>query len=75
MMIDEDQIKEILKRACPEVEPNLEEFNKPFSEIGLDSLDVFSFLSEIEAATGISLSEEEFAMVRTINDVIEIVNK
>ena len=50
MIVDENKIKEILKQASLEVEPNAEDFGKPFSEIGLDSLDVFGFLSEIEVA-------------------------
>jgi len=74
-MIDENKIKEILKQASLEVEPNAEDFGKPFSEIGLDSLDVFGFLSEIEVALGKSFSEEEFASLKSLNDVIELLNK
>jgi len=74
-MIDENKIKEILKQAGLEVEPKEEDFDKLFSEIGLDSLDVFSFLSEIEIVLGKSFSEEEFAGLKNLNNVIDILNK
>lgn len=74
-MIDQNKIKEILKQAGLENEPNVEDFDKPFTEIGLDSLDVFGFLSEIEVALGKSFSEEEFANLKSLNDVLNLLNK
>lgn len=74
-MIDQNKIKEILKQAGLEINPSEDDFDKPFKEIGLDSLDVFGFLSEIEVALGKSFSEEEFASLKSLNDVIELLNK
>ena len=47
-MIDQDKIREILAQAGLDVVPTAEDFDKQFNDIGLDSLDVFNFLSDIE---------------------------
>jgi len=74
-MIDQNKIREILKQAGLEINPSEEDFGKAFQEIGLDSLDVFSFLSEIEMAVGISISDSDFEKINTLNDVISFLNK
>jgi acyl carrier protein len=73
-MIDQTKILEILKQSGLEVEPTAEDFDKPFSDIGLDSLDVFNFLSEIEVALGASISDSDFESINTFNDLIRFLN-
>jgi acyl carrier protein len=73
-MIDQDKIREILAQAGLEVTTTAGDFDKPFKDIGLDSLDVFNFLSEIEVALGKSISDSEFESINTLNDVIEFLN-
>ena len=74
-MIDQNKIQEILKQAGLEINLSEEDFGKKFQEIGLDSLDVFSFLSEIEMAVGISISDSDLEKINTLNDVISFLNK
>lgn len=74
-MIDEAKIREIIKQAGLEIDSGSDEFDKTFSEIGLDSLDVFGLLSEIDITLGRSFSEEEFSKLSTLNDIIKILNK
>lgn len=73
-MIDQDKIREILKESGLDIEPTAEDFEKSFAEIGLDSLDVFSFLSEIEVQLGKSFSEEEYGELKNLNDVLKLLN-
>lgn len=73
-MIDRDKVREILKKAGLDVEPSEEEFDKPFKEIGLDSLDVFNFLSELEVSLDKTIEDSEFENIKTLNDVIQFVN-
>ena len=72
--MDRDEMIKILRQAGLEIEPSDEDFAKPFSEIGLDSLDVFSLLSEIEDTFDRNFSEEEYAQSNNLNDIIRLVN-
>ena len=73
-MIDQNRVREILKESGLDIEPATEDFEKPFAEIGLDSLDVFGFLSEIEVQLGKSFSEEEYEDLKNLNDVLNLLN-
>ena len=48
--------------------------SKTFSENGIDSLDVFSWLAAIEEKYGVSVDDEEFPMIKTPNDLLEFVS-
>ena len=72
--MNQDEMIRLLKQAGLEIEPSVEDFAKPFSEIGLDSLDVFSILSEIEDTFGREFSEEEYAQSSNLNDIIRLSN-
>ena len=73
-MIDQDKIKFLIKDAGHEIELTADDFEKPFSELGFDSLDVFGLLSEIESLNGKSFSDEEYSGLRNLNDVISLSN-
>lgn len=73
-MIDQEKIREILVQAGLDITSSAEDFDKPFKDIGLDSLDVFSFLSEVEVVTGKSFSDDEFVELKTLSDVMAMVN-
>lgn len=74
-MIDQKKIHELLIQAGTEVVLTENDFDKPFKEIGLDSLDIFNFLGEIEESLGRPISDEDFENLNTLNDVIEFLNK
>jgi len=44
-------------------------------EMGIDSLDVFTLIFELENAFQISIPDEEVRSIRTVNDVVEGVRK
>ena len=44
-------------------------------ELGIDSLDVFSLLFELENAFKVSIPDDDVRSIRTVNDVVEGVKK
>jgi len=44
-------------------------------EIGIDSLDVFSLLFELENAFNISIPDDEVRSIRTVKDIVEGIKK
>lgn len=44
-------------------------------EMGIDSLDVFTLLFELENAFKISIPDDEVRSIRTVNDIVEGVKK
>lgn len=74
-MVDQNRIREILKQSGTNIHPSIEDFNKSFQEIGLDSLDQFSFLSEIEIIFEITFTDEEVESFRSLSDIIEFLNE
>tara|TARA_B100000073_G_scaffold346133_1_gene356799 strand:- start:1579 stop:1812 length:234 start_codon:yes stop_codon:yes gene_type:complete len=47
--------------------------DKNFSENGLDSLDVFSWIAAIEEKYEVSVSDEEFTTIKNPQDLVEFV--
>jgi len=46
-----------------------------FSEYGLDSLDLFNLFVELEGKTGVTVPDEDFDKLTSINDVLVYFNK
>ena len=46
---------------------------KTFSENSIDSLDVFSWLAAIEEKYGVSVSDEEFPLIKTPADLVNFI--
>jgi acyl carrier protein len=44
-------------------------------DLGIDSLDVFTMLFELENAFKISIPDDEVRSIRTVNDVVEGIKK
>jgi acyl carrier protein len=44
-------------------------------ELGIDSLDVFTLLFELENAFKISIPDDDVRSIRTVNDVVEGIKK
>jgi acyl carrier protein len=60
-----------VKRISPEkitIDTNLQ-------EMGIDSLDVFTLLFELENAFKISIPDDDVRSIRTVNDIVEGIKK
>lgn len=73
-MVDQTQLLAFLHKSGSDVEPAQEDFDKLFADIGLDSLDVYNFLSEIEVELGKKVSDEDFETLNSLNDVMAFLN-
>jgi acyl carrier protein len=49
--------------------------NANLQELGIDSLDVFTLLFELENAFHISIPDDDVRSIRTVNDIVEGVKK
>ena len=50
-------------------------FDTDLYELGLDSLDFYNFLIVLEEKTGVSVSDEDLANLKTVNNILEYFNK
>lgn len=73
-MVNQSQLLGLLQKSGSDVEPALEDFDKAFNELGLDSLDVYNFLSEIEVELGRKIGDEDFQTFHSLNDVMTFLN-
>lgn len=74
-VINEEKIREFLTKAGAGADLSSSDFDKQFSDIGLDSLDVFNLLAEIEIEVGKKVSDEDFEEINTLNNVIEYMSR
>ncbi len=74
-MVNEETIKEALGNTGSDVELTTSDFTKPYKDIGLDSLDVFNLLTELELVTGKEISDEDFSELESLKDIIDHLNK
>lgn len=74
-MISEKKLLEILLNSGVDVDVATIGFDQKFNDIGLDSLDVFNFFSEIDSELDITIADEDFSMLLTLNDLKDYLNK
>ena len=69
-MINEKKIIELINEMDLDIKIKTEDLKKPFEELGMDSLDVFNLISEIEIYKKIKISDSDFEKIKSINDLI-----
>ncbi|MBF8731398.1 acyl carrier protein [Pseudomonas guariconensis] len=72
-----DKVKELLKEAGVSVDVStITDNNQSLREVyGLDSLDMFNVLLEIQAYTGREVPESDIEGLRTVNDFVAYFSK
>tara|TARA_Y100001968_G_C18780598_1_gene446510 strand:+ start:217 stop:447 length:231 start_codon:yes stop_codon:yes gene_type:complete len=73
-MLDIKKLVELLDESGYEGDLEIDN-NKSFKDNGIDSLDVFSWLSTIESDVGISISDEDLPEIKTPNMLLDYINK
>lgn len=73
-MIDKDQIIKIIEDIDIDVKSEDIDFNKPLKELGIDSLDTFNLISEVETIFNKKISDDTFAKIMTLNDLLNFLN-
>jgi acyl carrier protein len=75
-MLDEEVMKQIMHKVSPELTLDADKYlDTSFKELGLDSLDVFSLMSEVEDLCGVSINDDEFVTILTPRNLIDFVNR
>ena len=65
----------VLSKSGVSVELSASDFSKPFVEIGLDSLDVYSFFTEIEIELGVKIQDDDIPDLISMVKVLEYVSE
>jgi len=73
-MIDKDQIIKIIEDIDIDVKSEDIDFNKPLKELGIDSLDVFNLISEVETIFDKKISDDTFEKIISLNDLLKFLN-
>jgi len=73
-MIDKDQIIKIIEDIDIDVKADDIDFNKPLKELGLDSLDAFNLISEVETIFDKKISDDTFEKIVSLNDLLKSLN-
>ncbi|MDQ7732081.1 phosphopantetheine-binding protein [Halomonas sp. SpR1] len=68
-MITSEKLIDILINSGAEVDRSDISTDKSFEELGLDSLDIFNFFTEIDAELGIDVPDKDFESLQSIEDV------
>lgn len=73
-MITEKDLIEFLVTSGAEIKREDINVLETFEDMGLDSLDVFNFFTEIESEIGLDVPDEDFDTLQTIKDVKDYIN-
>ncbi len=74
-MIIQQRLAEILVKSGSSAKFSDVDISKSFSQIGLDSLDVYSFFSEIEIELGVKIQDDDVPDLVSMEKVIEYVSE
>lgn len=74
-MITADSIKKLMVTAGIDIDINSIVNEVPLQELGLDSLDVYNLLSELQDYTGIDVPESEINSLQSVDDFVEYFSK
>ena len=73
-MIEKNEIIKIIEDIDLGINVNENDFNKTLKEIGLDSLDTFNLISEIETVFNKKISDDSFEKIKSLNDLLNLLN-
>tara|TARA_B110000971_G_C19547592_1_gene293091 strand:- start:236 stop:472 length:237 start_codon:yes stop_codon:yes gene_type:complete len=73
-MIEKNEIIKIIEDIDLGINVNENDFNKTLKEIGLDSLDTFNLISEIETVFNKKISDDSFVKIKSLNDLLNLLN-
>jgi acyl carrier protein len=74
-MTTQQRLLKALSRSGVSAEIFEPDFSKPFIQIGLDSLDVYSFFTEIELEMGVKILDEDIPELVSMEKVLKYVSE
>ena len=73
-MLTEQQVRDAMKQGAGVKDPQAIGINELFSAFGLDSMDLFNLLVELEVLTGIKVPDESVGKLNTIKAILDYYN-
>lgn len=70
-MLTEKVVVDAIIGVCPSLKGRVLPPDSPFQDLGLDSLDIFNLLLEVERVTGESVPDDKVMELNTINRLLE----
>lgn len=70
-----DQVKELISKQLNKPVAEITENKEVVKDLGADSLDVVEMLMNLEEECGITISEEDAVNIKTVGDIIALIEK
>ena len=70
-----DQVKELISKQLNKPIADITEDKEVVKDLGADSLDVVEMLMNLEEECGITISEEDAVNIKTVGDIISLIEK
>lgn len=70
-----DQVKELISKQLNKPVSEITEDKEVVKDLGADSLDVVEMLMNLEEECGITISEEDAVNIKTVGDIISLIEK
>lgn len=74
-MIDEKTVIQIIDDMQIDLKVTKDDFHRTFNDLGMDSLDVFNFISEVEINQKFKIDDSDFEKIKSIHDLIKLLKK
>ena len=70
-----EQVKELIAKQLNKSVDEITEDKEVVKDLGADSLDVVEMLMNLEEECGITISEEDAVNIKTVGDIITLIEK
>ena len=70
-----EQVKELIAKQLNKSVDEIKEDKEVVKDLGADSLDVVEMLMNLEEECGITISEEDAVNIKTVGDIITLIEK
>ncbi len=70
-----EQVKELIAKQLNKPVNEITEDKEVVKDLGADSLDVVEMLMNLEEESGITISEEDAVNIKTVGDIINLIEK
>lgn len=74
-MLTIEQIRNVIRSSGVDIDALSMPVKKNFSALGLDSMDVFNILIELQNITGIEIPDEDIKILQSIEKICEYFEK
>ncbi len=74
-MLDDNQIIKLVEQSGIDTRGREIDADATFSDLGIDSLDVFNLVAQVEIQYGVHVPDADFAKLKTLNDIRDYVQQ